>query len=363
LTFSIILFTAFIVGLAIRAGGGKLSDLIVGQDRRTSTSKTQYMLWTVGVAFALTYVAMRTFVGSTSFTCSTGSANCVPDGSVWEQYVILLGVPATAALVAKASTTYKSVNGIIQQTDANQAKVADIATDDQGNASITDIQYLVFNVIAFMYFAANFLSNGTFIEIPSMILGLTSASAATYTLNKTLQNDRPVIKSVLPNVIAPGTKVTISGINVFPDPEVKFVTVTVGGQIASADLEGNSGSVADNVSFVAPLGMTPNTGAMTVSTSSGTQSDGYVITVVGHDLLGWLNAAPSPGNNGALRVSGISPGDYQIRVNGVIQDVTYDDANETLPVQVPATVATGGSIDVAILFNGSVLAMGSLLVA
>ena len=45
------------------------------------------------------------------------AVNCIPGGSIWEQYIILLGVPAAAAVVAKGVTSYKVNNGIVQKVE------------------------------------------------------------------------------------------------------------------------------------------------------------------------------------------------------------------------------------------------------
>ena len=219
LTVLTMLLITFIVGLALRAGGTTLSALVKGSDNRTSTSKTQYVLWTVGVAFALAYISARTVLGPNTFVCDPNDKsphNCVPDGPIWQQYLILLGVPAAAAVIAKATTTYQVSNGLIQTGQSEQATVSDVATDYSGQADLSDVQYLVFNIIAFLYFFAHFLHAGTFVSVPSLLLGLTSASAATYTLTKALQTSKPTISTVLPAHIVPDATVTVTGQNLFP---------------------------------------------------------------------------------------------------------------------------------------------------
>src|SRR5262249_30883586 len=78
----------FIVAFVVRLKKGKLSSLIIGKDLRTSTSKTQYLLWTIGVAAALSYIAMHTLLNPTEvFVCTKAqTTNCAPGSSTWEQY-------------------------------------------------------------------------------------------------------------------------------------------------------------------------------------------------------------------------------------------------------------------------------------
>ena len=77
------------------------------------------------------------------------------------------------------------------------------------------MQYLVFNIIAFLYFFTHFLHAGTFVTVPSLLLGLTSASAATYTLTKALQSSKPIISTVQPAHIVPDATVIVTGQNCF----------------------------------------------------------------------------------------------------------------------------------------------------
>ena len=62
--------------------------------------------------------------------------------------------------------------------------------NDDGTPSLFDSQYLIFNVVAFLYVAVNFVQRGTLASVPVMLLGLTSTAASVYALNKTLQ-DKP----------------------------------------------------------------------------------------------------------------------------------------------------------------------------
>jgi hypothetical protein len=67
------------------------------------------------------------------------------------------------------------------------------------------------------------------VEVPAILLGLTSAAATTYVLNKSLQTVKPVISTVSPSVVAVGTPITIYGRNLFPPGASDTVRVTIGG--------------------------------------------------------------------------------------------------------------------------------------
>jgi hypothetical protein len=362
LAIAVSLLIVFLVGIALHVSDGKLTDLIIGADLRTSTSKIQYLLWTVGVSFALCVIAMRTFLDSTgAFVCPARvQRDCVPNDGTWEQYLILLGVPAAAAVIAKASVTYKSQNGMLQKAGATgKATVADIATNDNGQASLTDVQYLVFNVIAFIYFTFNFLDKGTFVPVPSILLGLTSTAAATYTLNKALQTNRPVIKSIQPGQITTGTRVTIQGINLFPDNQHQQATVKIGGQ--SIPLEAEPGSLVDTATFTAPAGMATDMPKVTVVTSDGTETDQYTVTLVTPELLGWVGTVPGPGDHAVLRVVALpAEGKIEVATECGVVDATVNTDSGTLEFTVPPTATAGADLAMKVCVNGVCVATGSI---
>jgi len=374
LTIDAVLLIAYAVAWFLRAAGNRLSSLIIGTDKRLSTSKTQYLIWTVGVAFALTYVAVRTSLaaGNEPFTCpgNTG-ANCVPAGTTWEQYVLLLGIPAAAALAAKGVAVAKGNGGSLQQTGGSPS-LADLATDETGNADLVDIQYLIFNLIAFVYFAAQFFSHGTLVRIPDMLLGLTGASATTYVVNKAVKANPPVIKSVTPTTITPGQQVKISGANLLPDTSNKNVTVDLGG--VSVPARASASGATSWITFTAPYNMKPAADATLTLTieSSGASTDPYPgLSIVGPAILGWAGAGPSPAAAGpdlvpaAIRVSPLAraeagQGGYTVSVAGVVEDVMPNYDAGTIPVLVPRSALQGFTIPLRLMAGGVEVATASL---
>lgn len=360
------LLILFLVGLALHSSSGKLSDLIIGTDRRASTSKMQYLLWTVGVSFALCLIAMRTFLDPHgSFVCEKMSKlDCVPNDGTWEQYLILLGVPAAAAVIAKATVTYKSENGILQKTSAAKASVADIANNDNGQADLADVQYLVFNVIAFVYFAANFLNKGTFVPVPNILLGLTSAAAATYTLNKAMTSNRPIIKSIQPGRIANGTQVTLQGANLFPDASNARVVLKIGGRVVEGVVPVNptaSSASVDTAVFRAPAGMSTDNPLVTVVTADGTETAGYPVAIVVGTVLGWAGARPGPAESGRLRVAGLGPdGRVEVNIGSDVAPATMDQSTGTITFTVPEGVTAGSDVDLTVLVDGVQAASGTV---
>jgi hypothetical protein len=296
-----------LVHLAVKAtpsdkGGGGFSRLFVGDDRRASTSKTQFMLWTLFVAFTLAYISGWVLKSAGPFVCSGArDHNCVDQNS-WPKYLILLGVPAGAAVLSKGITAYKVENGSVQKTDSSTgATPGDLATNDRGQADIVDVQYLIFNVITLAFVAVGFFSNGVLGDVPDILLGLTSASAATYVANKSLQTNRPSVTGVVPSVIATGTTVEIRGQNLFPpgaDADSNPIAVKLAGVRATDALQFHK---ANNLITVkAPLGMAVGDAMVSVITAANVETEGYPIKVIDFHIGGFGGEAK---RNSQLEIS------------------------------------------------------------
>jgi hypothetical protein len=319
----------FIAGIVIwfacqKADPKGLQYLYTGDDKRTSTSKVQYLIWTVGVAFALAYVSGHELVSGQSFECDTKAAavNCIPGGSTWEQYIILLGVPAAAAVLAKGITSYKVNNGIVQKVENSGTtgfSLTDVVGNDDGTPSLVDSQYLIFNVIAFLYVAVHFVQRGTLVNVPVMLLGLTSTAASVYALNKTLQANPPQIGSVTPKVVAPGTKVTIKGANLTPSGSSESTPpgVSIGGVPAIRVEQLNT----NTITAIAPDGMNDQDAYLTVTTAANITTEPYDLTILaGPTIVAWATP-PVPGEQATLLVNGL-PNDGDPHVLEVIANGT-----------------------------------------
>lgn len=194
-------------------GRGKLSALVVGKDGRTSTSKVQALAWTLAVGFG---VLALIFQGSSDI-------NIVPD------YLYLLGFPALALMLSKGITQQKlQSNDIVKVApDATPAALAgpapsrgwqdwlgDIVNNDAGQADIGDFQYVLFNLIALIYFFIHLFAHpGVLPHIPQTLIVLTGASAGTYVGNKLVQNQTPVLTGVTPPSAMPGAMIILHGTN------------------------------------------------------------------------------------------------------------------------------------------------------
>lgn len=191
-------------------GPHSLIVLVTGGDNRVSTSKVMVAAWTLSIAFALLYF---TFKGSMD-----------ADFLVDPLYLLLLGGPFAAWVLAGAATQTKLADGSLQKVDAAETQpLRDTLSTDNGEPSLTDTQYFAFNVVALVYFYVALLTRPSATGLPGLPEGLvflTSAGALTYLGQKAVQANKPAITAVLPmpggEKIVEGDRVVIQGYNFVP---------------------------------------------------------------------------------------------------------------------------------------------------
>jgi hypothetical protein len=190
--------------LAFRRRG--LKAAVIGQDGRASTSKTQVVLWTAAVVWALVDLLLlaRAYPSGKLFS------NAVTTN--WRsEYLVLLGLPAAAATTAKAVVANANsghgpasrgssdalaaalnLNRVYERDPVPEgvrgflAGLAELLTGDDGTVSWADLQYVVFTLITLVYFAAQLLARPTdgLPPVPAALLTLMGVSATAYTANK-----------------------------------------------------------------------------------------------------------------------------------------------------------------------------------
>jgi hypothetical protein len=213
-------------------------NAVLGADGRVSTSRVQMFLWTLAISAALLYLS-----GVAIF--SVGHDDGVLENTDWNDYLILLGGPFAAGVLAKFAVVTKIGEGTLQKTvlptasgdvaasatapvtDAAPA-AADAVTNDAGELDLVDCQYLIFNVVALLYVFGTFVSRiidksvtdvsikYSLPAVPAVLLGLTSAAAATYVANKAALKNPPLISTLNPTPPVSGKPVDISGVNLVP---------------------------------------------------------------------------------------------------------------------------------------------------
>jgi hypothetical protein len=293
--------------LARVAHGSFLRSVILGQDNRTSTSKTFIFMWTLLVAWALISLLVAGEVVR-RHTCASGTdlnaavTACMAKHDKlgllqigWQRfvasgltgsYLLLLGIPATAGVAAKAITQSQVQSGNTTKTPATSpadttiaARAAQIFSADDGTTDIGDFQYVVFNLVTATYFIAHFIrgpASGLPV-IPDTLLGLTSVSAAAYVAKKAADRSQPLITGVFPATLRGGDTFIVTGTNLTVDPTVPGPTAPLAvsvNDVPAASVAPDP-NIPDRLTAVVPPGLIPAgdkppvPGAVIVSTPYG----------------------------------------------------------------------------------------------
>lgn len=205
--------------------------LVIGSDGRASTSKLQAVLWTFAVLFAFVFL----LVWGRSYKCDDCSDAAkgrlafeeVVHGELQVEYYVLLGLPFTAALAAKALTTNKVLDGTLAKPaisdDAGDGVVrglGEVVGNDAGGTDLVDFQYFAFNLLALGYFFFEFLGHPELglPDMPPTLLALAGVSAGTYTAKKALE--RQVVPGITSARFVPtgARRVVVLGTGFGPAP-------------------------------------------------------------------------------------------------------------------------------------------------
>jgi hypothetical protein len=249
--------------------------LYLGKDGRWSTSKTQPLLWTYAVVFAMLALIVANWLGD-----PTGWDAQVERG-LQEEYLVLLGGPFAAAVLARLITTTKDEAGTIQKSDAGPGggRPSDLITDDAGDTDLVDLQYLLFNLLALALFLGTFCFNlhEGFPDLPDLLVGLTSVSGATYVAKKAAERQQPQLKAVVPAKAKPSERVEVWGENLLvgslmqPPPADWVPKALIGGLKAEVGIAPRRRTGADRLEVTVP-DQPPATTELEVYTPNGTSA-------------------------------------------------------------------------------------------
>jgi hypothetical protein len=147
------------------------------------------VIWTYSVASGLLALVIGRFFGHPGLLGATVRAGLQPG------YAVLIGGPIGAAIVAKGLVVSQVTKG--QSKPAAQSpSAADLVSGDQGGTDLGDLQYLLFNTVALVFFYGEFLTSPQrgLPTIPNVLIGLTSVSAVGYVAKKALPAARAITK-------------------------------------------------------------------------------------------------------------------------------------------------------------------------
>ncbi len=265
-------------------------------------------MWTVLVAYVLVYFSCKTWFDHQPKPLRHDRRGRNHRGTAWNDYLILLGGPFAALVLSKGIVNTQVNGGTLQKTVANDgsASLTQILTNDNGDPDLVDTQYFLFNVVAFAYVVIGLASKHQLPAIPSLLLALTGTSAATYTINKAVQENAPSVNAVTPSTVKPGDTVVITGTNLIPAGSVGLPRVTIGGQLATV----RDDASATRVTAVVPPGLAAGTSSLVLTTSGNVSSDPQQI-LIGADkpvILVIDPPATARGQNISIKGSGFLSG-------------------------------------------------------
>jgi hypothetical protein len=259
---------ALLLAIAVLMGVG-VGKLVIGQDGRVSTSKTIAAVWTLVVAailFALVYASLLDHSQALDATNASG---------VVGKYALLFGGPLGAAILAKGIVTRQVTQNPSAKTPAKSTSLTDLVANDGGDVDLGDFQYVLFNLVAFVFVIATLLHDPLkgLPDIPAVLLGLTSVSAVGYVGKKALPPTGIATATLTPATGPPGTPVTIAVSGLTPAKQadallwVRFDN-TEPGEILSGDITGGRVTLQRLSPSLQPTPKAPV--AVSVATADGT---------------------------------------------------------------------------------------------
>lgn len=211
-------------------------SLLIGQDNRASTSKTTAVIWTFSVAAALLSFLIAEWLGYPH------ALTILKTQGLNAQYALLLGGPLGAAIAAKGIVSAQVAKGAVAKPVATTAPTpGQLVQNDAGRADLGDVQYMLFNLVALIFFYGELLRVPQLgmPTIPDVLLGLTSVSAVGFVSKKALYGPAG-ITDVTPKSAHVGDPVTITTAGLIQAPDdLPAVTVTFG-DVAAGPLTVNT---------------------------------------------------------------------------------------------------------------------------
>lgn len=181
----------------------------MGTDRRPSTSKFQFFLWTVAVLFSYVAIwAVRVWNGQSI------------DIDMPPNLLLAMGFSITTVSVAKAVTTAYVSTGKLEKPPGGAADTASgpgaLVQDDDGFTDLSKVQMMAWTVVAVVVFLVGVVQQipATKPELPDIggaLMVLMGLGQGAYLGKKLVTTNVPRLTGLNPGGGKPGDPITISG--------------------------------------------------------------------------------------------------------------------------------------------------------
>jgi len=201
-----------------------ISMIWKGYDGATSTSKLQFLLWTVAVLYAYIIIVIDAYYNH----------NIVSIGlSVPQNLILAMGLSATTMLAAKGiSTNYADTNTI----DKSDTTKGGLFFDDDGYPDLAKIQLMAWTFVGIGIFLLKTLndvvgSTGISAQLPdidSTLLALMGIGQGSYVGKKIITKDdqsAPSLDSISKSEGKLDDEITVTGTNFGDEPSKCFITI------------------------------------------------------------------------------------------------------------------------------------------
>jgi hypothetical protein len=233
-------------------------SLVVGADNRLSTSKSVAFAWTYVIAFALISIFIAKWLGR-----GAGLEQLNQKG-LQEEYLLALGGPYAAAVLAKYSAVASSQTEGKPAAEPGTATPAQLVANDRGDGDLGDLQYVLFSAIAVVWVLVTFVwhPGHGLPDIPAVLAGLALTSAGAYSAKKLVAAAAPSLTSLLPPEVEQKAGVKMWGKHlVLPgsgpqDAETPPV-VMIGSRVVDVTKHSSSPGGVDQLAFSVPADLAP----------------------------------------------------------------------------------------------------------
>ncbi|UGQ14557.1 hypothetical protein LO772_13785 [Yinghuangia sp. ASG 101] len=281
------------VAYATREGAGLYAPAR-GLDGRLSTSKAVAALWAVTLTYTFVFFAVRLAAASDGDDRSDLLDSL---GSVSADQLALVAAPLFAAVLVRRVVGDKVNRRVLQKPHSDRARLFDLVTDDAGRSSLVDAQYVLVNLVATGFVVVGLARDPEALpDIPATLVALAMVSVVVYLVAKLVENNRPVILSVvrvhvpgnLDTAVRQGDDIEIRGTNLVgagaKDPDqLARVVVMFGAVHVYAPLVPTDSGFANPCDAVIvvpiPVDVEPGRVELCVVSAAGIESNRYEIEI------------------------------------------------------------------------------------